>query len=137
LSGGLSSAPGVVIEKSGDGTLVLSGLQSYGPGTLLEILGGIVLMNTDASGTGLMADADLSILVADAELYFGCDQHLDTLEIGDGGKVVFAGAQVVVLEHLVIGGMHLGATTMTPEPATLGLLALGGLGVLLRRRRRK
>jgi len=135
LSGDLSSAPGVVIEKSGDGTLVLSGLQSYGPGTLLEILGGIVLMNTDASGTGLMADADLSILVADAELDFACDQHLDTLTIDEGGLARFTGANVVVVKHLVMNGIDLGGVTLTPEPATLALLATGGLCLALTRKR--
>ena len=58
--------------------------------------------------------------------------------IGDGGgQVVFAGAGVVVLNDLVIDGFDLGPTTLTPEPATLTLLVLGGLGVLARRRRRK
>jgi hypothetical protein len=42
----------------------------------------------------------------------------------------------VALKHLVMDGVDLGAVVMTPEPATLALLALGGLGVLLRRRRR-
>jgi len=75
---------------------------------------------------------NLSILVDDATLNFGCDQRLDTLTINDGGVVRFTGANVVVLKHLVMGGVDLGAMTLTPEPATLALLAVGVLGVLLR-----
>jgi T5SS/PEP-CTERM-associated repeat protein/autotransporter-associated beta strand protein len=118
--------------KSGDGTLVITGLQDYDPGAVFDVLGGALVLNTDAGSEG----ADLSISVTDAELYFGCNQHLDTLTISDGGKVIFAGAQVVALKHLVMDGTDLGAMTLTPEPATLSLLALGGLGVLLGRRRK-
>ena len=120
--------------KSGAGTLVIAGPQDYDVGAILEVLAGTVDLNTDASGTGLIDDADLSILVTGAVLNFGCNQHLDTLEIGDGGLVRFTGANVVVLKHLVMDGVDLGATTLTPEPATLGLLALGGLALLRRRR---
>ena len=131
FAGAMDNSEGNTITKVGEGTVIFDGLQAHGPGALLEILAGTVFLNTDA---GSEVAADLSISVTDAELYFGSDQHLDTLEIGDGGKVVFAGARVVVLEHLVIGGMDLGTATLTPEPATLALVALGGLLLLQRRR---
>lgn len=116
--------------KSGGGTLVIAGLQDYDPGAVFDVLGGAMVLDTDAGSQG----ADLSISVTGAELYFGCNQHLDTLSIGDGGTVVFAGASCVVLKHLVMDGVDFGATTLTPEPATLALVALGGLSLLHRRR---
>jgi T5SS/PEP-CTERM-associated repeat protein len=117
--------------KSGDGTLVVAGPQDYQPGALFDVGGGAVVFQTDAGAGG----ADLDVSVTGAEVRFASDQHLDTLAIGDGGKVVLEGAHVVVLNHLAMGGFDLGAMTLTPEPATLTLVALGGLGVLLRRRK--
>jgi len=121
--------------KMGEGTFEVSGPQNHGPGALLEIQDGLVLLNTDASGTGDMADADLSILVAGGQLDFGDDQHLDTLTIEDGGLVRLTGANAVVVKNLVINGLALGPTTLTPEPATLALLALGAAATIARRRR--
>lgn len=119
--------------KSGDGTLIVAGPQDYDVGALFDVRGGTVVLQTDAGNQG----ADLSISVTGAELDFACDQHLDTLRIGDGGKVVFAGAHVVVLNDLVMDGFDFGATTPTPEPTTMGLLALGGLAVMWGHRRRR
>ena len=136
LDGILRVMASATLTKTGDGVLRIQGPQDHDPGSLLAVFGGTVEMNTDASGTGLIADADLSVLVADATLNFGCDQHLDTLTIEDGGLVRLTGANVVVVKNLVMNGIPLGPLTLTPEPATLALLVAGGLGLLLRRRRR-
>ena len=136
FDGALSNTDGHTLIKVGGGTVRFEGFQTHGPGALLKVAEGLVALNTDASGTGLMDDAHLSILVADAEVHFGANQHLDTLHIGDGGLVRLTGANVVVVKHLIMDAIDLGATTLTPEPATLVLLAAGGLGLLARRRRR-
>ena len=90
-------------------------------------------MATDA---GSDAAACLSIEVASATVNFDANQHLDRLIIGDGGLVVLRGAGVVVVNDLQMGGFDFGAMTLTPEPATLGLLAFGGLTLLWRVRAR-
>jgi hypothetical protein len=127
FEGLFDNAAGEPITKTGGGTVTFDGIQVHGPGALLEVLEGTLFLNTDAGGD---TAADLSISVTDAALYLGCDQHLDTLTIGDGGKVVFAGARVVVLKHLVMGGVDLGGVTLTPEPTTVALLGLGALAAL-------
>jgi len=137
FEGLLDSGAGLTLTKTGAGVFVINGPQDHAPGAVFEVLGGTLDMNTDASGTGLMTDADLSILVADATVNFGCDQHLDTLTIGEGGLVRLTGANIVVVKNLVMSGVPLGPTTLTPEPATLALLAVGGLSILARRRRRQ
>ena len=126
-AGSALSVTGLYTQTGGsttvDGTFKVTG-------NVADIFGGVADFNTDL---GSVTSATLTLNVTGAEVDFGSDQHLDTLSIGDGGKVVIDGAHVVVLNHLVMGGMDLGATTITPEPATMALLALGGLGVLARR----
>jgi autotransporter-associated beta strand protein len=133
LVGALDDSGGHTITKIGQGTVIFGGLQTYGPGALLDVEAGTVDLNADAG----IAGSYLSITVTDAVVNFGSDQHLDTLDIGPGGKVVFAGAHLVVLNDLVMSGFDFGAMTLTPEPATLALLAVGGVLAFWRRTRRR
>jgi hypothetical protein len=128
----LDNSEGHKITKIGEGTVVLDGTQTYGLGSLLDVEGGTVDLNVDA---GSDAAAYLSITVAAGTVHFGADQHLDTLTIGPGGTVAFTGAHVVVLNDLVMNGFDYGAATLTPEPATLALVAIGVWGLVLRRKR--
>jgi len=134
LTGTLDNAAGCTLTKVGGGTVVFGGPQDHGPGSRLEILDGLLVLETDASGTGAMDDAHLSVLVDGAELHFETNQRLDTLEIAGDGLVRLTGANVVVVRHLVLGGLDLGGMTLTPEPATLALLGLGAMWLLRRRR---
>jgi hypothetical protein len=95
---------------------ILAGPQDYAPGTLFDVLAGTLILNTDA--------ANLTLRVANATVLFVADQHLDTLILNDGATARFAGARVVVLNHLIFNGLDLGAATLTPEPAAISLLAL-------------
>jgi len=135
FDGALEVADGGLLTKTGTGTLVIAGPQQHGPGAALHVLAGVVEFGSDASGTGSIDDAHLSIEVSGGEVRMGCNQYLDTLEIGAGGLVRFTGANTVVVQHLVLNGMDLGAMTLMPEPATLALLAAGGLALAARRRR--
>ncbi len=89
-----------LFTKSGSGTLVVAGPQDYAPGALFNLLGGAMVLNTDAGSQG----AHLSASVTGAELRFASNQHLDTLTVGGGGKVVFASANCGVLRHLANAG---------------------------------
>jgi autotransporter-associated beta strand protein len=131
LAGTLDDSAGRTITKIGDGLIILDGTHTYGTGAVLSVLGGKVELDTDAGSASV---ATLVVNVTGAELDFGSDQHLDTLDIGPGGIVRFTGARTVVLNHLVMEGIDYGAATITPEPATLALLASGGLLALARRR---
>jgi autotransporter-associated beta strand protein len=135
LPGPLHNTAGCTLTKVGGGTVIFEGEQHHGPGSRLEVTEGLCVLDADAGGTGGAEEANLYVFVAGAELHFGQDQHLDTLDIADGGLVRFTGANVVVVRNLVMNGVSLGPMTLTPEPATLTLLAAGTLGVLLRRRR--
>jgi hypothetical protein len=65
-----------------------------------------------------------------------CDMHHWVDAAGNGQFTISNLVFGSLLGNPITGFRGTGETTVTPEPATLSLLALGGLGALLRRRRR-
>ncbi len=110
---GTSAAPVTVtngtVEKTGGGILSLNGPQTY---TTLTTSAGTTNLNV-ALGTGT------STVNADATTNFGVSQTLAALNVG-AGAVAGAPAFVVV-----------------PEPGVPGLLMVGALGMLVRRRKQR
>ena len=119
FSGTISGATGTVV-KVGAGTLTLNGVQTYGT---LTANAGITNVNS-ALGTGT------SVVNANATVNFGASQTLAALNIADGVEVTFGDEP-----GLVGGPEKFGAPALVPEPGSMGLLLVGALGVLGRRRR--
>lgn len=131
LDGGLDGG-GHILTKDGEGLLIVSGPQDHAAGSALLVGAGEVEMQTDGG-------PNLSIEITGGEVTFTTTQHLDELTIGAGGRAKIApgGPKVLVLNSLWMEPEvnSLGAAHPVPEPATLSLLALGGL-LLVRRVRR-
>ena len=114
------------LTKTGAGTLTLD------PAADLTVLGGL----TAGGGTTLI-DGQLGngSAVASAtnggHLAFGTvSQTLASLNIGAGSTVSFSGGAASAF-----GAPGFKSTALVPEPGTIGLLLVGTLGVLARRRR--
>ncbi|MCE9609012.1 MAG: autotransporter-associated beta strand repeat-containing protein [Chthoniobacter sp.] len=122
--------------KVGSGTLSLNGAsQNYG--TLTTTLGSTNVNGVLGTGT--------TNVVANADLKFGSvSQTLGSLTIGAGATVTFTsglasfgGDKLPGISGVApsFGGSGIGGSAVVPEPGVLGLLLVGALGVLNRRRR--
>ena len=110
-------------KKVGAGTLTLAGTQTYA--TLTTSAG---TTNVDSRlGTGT------STINANANTNIGTSQTLAALNIGAGATVVL-GASPSPAEGFEFAGGE-AAVAAVPEPTTVGLLLVGALGMLARRRR--
>jgi hypothetical protein len=137
LTGALTSSAGGGLIKTGTGTLNLdSATQSY---NILTASAG----TTNVNGTlGTLPGLAVVTVSPNAQLKFGTvSQTLASLSIGAGATVTFtsgpasfAGSGNGKAPSLTDG---LAGNAAVPEPGTLGLLLVGALGVLGRRRRRE
>ena len=122
---------GHVLSKTGGGTLAVTGVQSHGAGSLLEVEGGVLRLESDAGAGASIAVGDAGRLVLDAS------QHLGSLTLYGGASVELTpgGGKVLVLDSLSFQSAASGfeQTTSVPEPG-VGLLVAAGV-MLLRRRR--
>ena len=123
-SGTVLLVPGAIsgsgsLTKTGNGTLILSGTQTY---VTLLTNGGTTNVDS-AIGTGS------STVVANATTNFHVSQTLASLSIGDGVEVTFGDGLPLVDESEKIGG-----SASVPEPGSFGLMLIGTLALAMRRR---
>jgi hypothetical protein len=88
LSGPLSSVGAGVLNKTGVAQLNINGAQSHAAGAQLNILGGTVVMNTDAGGGG----QNLIINHSGTSLSMSVSQRVAQLNINAGATATLAGA---------------------------------------------
>ena len=136
ISGGIGTggAASLTVNKSGSGTLDLSGTQTY---ATLATSGGATNINS-AIGTGT---SSVSVAGNGTTLKFGSvSQKLASLTIGAGATVTFTSGTASFTAPDDTKALSFGggppAAGVVPEPGTTGLLLLGALSVLSSRRKR-
>ena len=134
VTAAVSNGGGGSILKTGLGTLRLDGAQGY---DTLTVNDGTT--NVNGSLTTLTAAVTVTDSGNGTKLRFGSvSQTLSSLTIGAGATVTFTrGTASGSFSGGGFGGKvaRFGGTAVVPEPGTLGLLLVGALGMLNRRRR--
>jgi autotransporter-associated beta strand protein len=101
LSGALDDSRGKRLTKSGAGTLIVTGPQDYGPGTVFDILDGTVFLNTDAGAAVVL---NLAVSVTNASTAnLGTTQHLAALVLAGGAKANLVAGHDKVLVARALG----------------------------------
>ena len=125
-----STVTGIALTKTGAGTL------NFGVNSDLTGLVALAANNGTTNVNSILGSGASTVSVTGATtLKFGSvSQTLSSLTIGAGSTVVFTSG-FASFSGGGGKGTSLGGTTTVPEPGTLGLLLVGALGVLNRRRR--
>ena len=136
MTGNISQTGSRTLTKDGTGTLDLNGAnQAY---TTLTVNDGTANVNGTLGatpGTAVVSVTDTAGGVATKLRFGSVSQTLSSLTIGAGATVIFTSGTA---SGAFSGGgkaPSLGGGAVVPEPGTLGLLLVGALGVLGRRRR--
>lgn len=125
VSNTLTGGAGGGVTKTGTGTLSLDGDQGY---SILNATAG----TTNVNGSLSTLTAAVTASNTGTKLRFGSvSQTLGSLTIGAGATVIFTSGTA---SGPLVGGGKIGASVV-PEPGTAGLLFVGALGLLQRRRR--
>ena len=132
-TGNISQSGSHSLTKVGTGTLDLNGAnQAY---TTLNVNDGTANVNGTLGatpGTAAVSVTDTAGGVATKLRFGSVSQTLSSLTIGAGATVIFTSGAA---SGTFTGGGGGGGGAVVPEPGTLGLLLVGALGMLNRRRR--
>jgi hypothetical protein len=114
LSGGITNPEGIPLEKIGAGMLTLGGPQSHAPGTVFNINGGKIRLNSDLGGAAEGYNVQLNLSNAGtAAVAIGSMQHLAGLALAAGVTATMDsnGGRAIFTNALSLGGQMGGWTS--------------------------
>jgi fibronectin-binding autotransporter adhesin len=134
FSGTIFDRWGNLLEKNGTSVQNLNGAQQYDH---LTVSGGTLNVNGQIGTDPANGTASVTVTGAGTALKFGSvSQTLSSLTIGAGATLTFgSGAASGAFSGGGFKGASVGGGSVVPEPGTIGLLLVGAIGVLNRRRR--